>query len=180
MSRSKRKVEVVYFCARTKPNLELLAKKQLENQGVEAYLPMLLERGKVIPLFRPYIFIKKPLSGQWRFILSTRGIQTLVFNGSEPATIKESILRKFMDEEGEDGYIIPPDPVPKQQSRKKQFEVGEKIKVLHDSFLGHLGVYQGMTSTGKERILMKLFNRDLELELENSQLEKSDEKNKQE
>ncbi len=155
--------KVPYFCARTKPNQEKLAQQNLKNQGIKTFLPMILEKGKIVPLFRSYIFIEKPPSGQWRFITNTKGIRSMVFTGNEPATIKKFYLRELMRECGRKGYMIPPELVPDESAKKRKINIGESVRIKHGSFVSQIGIYQGQSTEGRERVLMKFFNRESEL-----------------
>jgi len=108
----------------TKPKHEKSVEKELQNKGVEVFLPMLRERRKwsdrkkwvSFPLFRSYIFVKIEIKNSL-FVLQTKGVVKIVkFHGKIAVVPSESIhsIRLMIDggyNPKPTDYFIKGDPV---------------------------------------------------------------------
>lgn len=90
-----------WFLAQLKPNSAQIAKRHLERQGFEVFLPLedttQQRNGKYVTaqrlLFPGYIFVALDASqGQWRVINSTQGITRLVSFGRGPASVPHGLV----------------------------------------------------------------------------------------
>lgn len=90
-----------WYIAKTKPNCEFVAKRNLEQQAFATFLPLeevtQVRRGQFTTrhrvLFPSYIFISfDPLQGLWRSINSTYGILNLVSFGEMPARVPSGLI----------------------------------------------------------------------------------------
>ena len=102
--------EFGWYCVRTKSGAEELAKKNLERQGFEVYLPMTpsdLRKQKVTlnllePLFRTYLFMHlSEQVGDWSPIKYTIGVLGLVRFGGYPARVPEALIRELRERENQ-------------------------------------------------------------------------------
>ena len=86
-----------HYVAQTHPCAETLAKANLEAQGFETFLPVVVEEARrgvlgrkrvtaLAPLFPGYMFIALDLSSHWRAACSTKGVRRLLGRDSEHPT----------------------------------------------------------------------------------------------
>lgn len=95
-----------WIAAQLRPNCHQMAKRNLERQGFEPYLPTLavtMRRGAEFvkaerPLFPGYIFVPVIMgTAAWRLIGSTHGISRIVtFGDASPATIPDELVAAMM------------------------------------------------------------------------------------
>ncbi|WP_417250194.1 transcription termination/antitermination protein NusG [Celeribacter sp.] len=90
-----------WYLAQLKPNSAQIAKRNLERQGFETFLPLeevTKPRGSRFvtsrrPLFPGYIFVAfNAVQGCWRAINSTQGITRLVSFGRAPASVPSGLV----------------------------------------------------------------------------------------
>ena len=90
-----------WYVVHTKPSQESRAANNLQQQGFEAYLPLLktetLRRGKVHlrdePLFKRYIFVRfDALLSPWHSIRSTLGVHQLLRFGDQLASVPDTLI----------------------------------------------------------------------------------------
>ncbi|MGH1331525.1 MAG: transcription termination/antitermination protein NusG [Paracoccaceae bacterium] len=93
--------EMSWFLAQLKPNSSQIAKRNLERQGFETFLPLeettQQRSGRFVtarrPLFPGYIFVAfNAVQGCWRAINSTQGITRLVSFGRAPAPVPGGLV----------------------------------------------------------------------------------------
>ena len=86
-----------WFVVQTQVNAEAKAARNLLQQGFDIYLPRYLKRRSharkieriAAPLFPRYMFVRIDIAAQrWRSIQSTFGVSHLLFNGDEPAAVR--------------------------------------------------------------------------------------------
>lgn len=90
----------IWHVAATLSQQEHRAYNELCYQGFVAYLPLYLEPDtrRIVPLFRGYLFVAfDPEVDQWRAILSTRGIWSLIWRSPErPASVPVGYVEDLM------------------------------------------------------------------------------------
>jgi transcription antitermination factor NusG len=146
----------VWLLCRTEPRQERNAKWNVEkNSNAEAYLPVFLDptNGKIFPLFPNYLFVKVG-DGIWGFLKRTVGIFRVVMRGIQPDSMPNSIMEKLKEREYE-GLV-----------RLQKFEPGQKVEIN-----GWNGIYLGMKSKDRCRILMTMFGREVETDVTLSNLQ---------
>ncbi len=86
----------VWFVLATHPHREAQATEHLMRQSFHVYCPMTVKHIRHArrtydarrPLFPGYIFVEQPgLQQQWRPLLSTFGVRTVLMNGETPAKL---------------------------------------------------------------------------------------------
>lgn len=101
---------LVWVVVVTKPGQERRAKRELEQQGFEIYLPMRLSinhRRETVaaPFFPRYLFAHVTLaSAQWKAIWSTFGVQGLLGSVNRPYGVADRVIERVQAQE-EEGYI---------------------------------------------------------------------------
>lgn len=97
--------EMTWYLAQLKPNCSGIARRNLERQGFETFLPFELEtrvRGgrhasAKVPLFPGYLFVSlDPETAPWRKINSTLGVARLVSFSARPAPVPQPIVDGLM------------------------------------------------------------------------------------
>jgi transcriptional antiterminator RfaH len=139
---------LVCYVARAKNGRELWAGHNIRNQGHQYYLPMLYDakQKRPRPLFPGYNF---PITtGPWYFLRGTFGIAGLVMNGENPATLLMSEIDKLRALENEFGHI--------QLPKAAEFEQNDPVRIKTGAMAGYVGLYQGMASTDRVRVLLEV------------------------
>lgn len=149
------------------PHAERLAKENLENQGFETYLPMMIQAGKATkttpkppPIVRPflpgYLFVAiNPTIDRWRCLFSTRGVRSLIMAGVRPALVADTelqVIRNF--EEGGFIKMIDPDNAP------RSFEKGQKVRINDGgAFHGFEALFEQYLDKNRCEVLVTVFGR---------------------
>lgn len=122
-----------WFLAQLKPNAHKIAKRNLERQGFNVFLPEAEETRRrsgrfiteVKPVFPGYVFVGfDALQGGWRAVNSTLGVTRIVSFGREPAPVPAgliSALKRRFDEAG----------APKETD---EFQPGQEVKIAIGPF----------------------------------------------
>ena len=148
-----------WFLVYTKAREEERAKKNLENQGFETFLPMIATEKRtqpksfsLKPLFPRYIFTAINLeSDNWTEIKSTRGVSHVVVFGKTMASVPYSVIR-FLRRRVDDNDIL------KQKITRKIFQKGDKIIIKKGPLKGKEATFLSKTGKERVRILLKLMN----------------------
>ena len=123
----------------THSHKEQLALEHLSRQSFEAYCPRIRKRisharrflNVERPLFPGYVFVRVAASGdQWRPILSTIGVRTLVRFGNQLGLLDEAFITSLRARE-RDGVVVAPE-VP--------YQPGQRVKLVG-------GPFDGVTAT---------------------------------
>jgi transcriptional antiterminator RfaH len=153
--------------AQTQPFAEKKAKRFLEGQSFDCYLPKILvtqhipgwrasKRTREFALFARYLFVR--IESAWHAINSTPGISCLLLDGGmKPITVGEKVISELRSREDHNGFVILP--------KKEKFKVGQQVKVVSGQFQGQLALYDGMTSRQRERVLLQLLGQYVPVEL---------------
>ena len=160
-----------WYLIHAKPKSEQLAKENLERQGYETYLPLILgrakRRGKTIksiqPMFPRYLFIY--LSDQvddWGPIRSTLGVSVLVRFGMKPAIVPEALINGLKtNENGQGVHELP----------TKSLSSGDKLLIVEGPFEGYEATLFSQESDERIIVLLKIAENFVKLKLEQSLIE---------
>lgn len=119
----------------TKPNQEIIAKRELERQGFEVYLPMKLFEDKwknvrSTAFFQRYLFARIDVMAQdWRRIFSTGGVTSLLGCTLErpPIGVAEYVIERIKAQE-EAGYIRMMGEIADRKAGRR-FGAGEVVRM---------------------------------------------------
>jgi transcriptional antiterminator RfaH len=161
-----------WYLIHTKPRQEQRALSNLQQQGYQCYLPMIVieklsrERLHVIeePLFHRYLFISLDASryGQnWSPIRSTWGVSGLVSFGSEPAKISSGLIDLLRQQE----QGLSEDP-------QRLFSTGESLLVADGPFAGLQAVYQMASGENRAMVLIELMGKSAQMQIAPASLRK--------
>lgn len=144
-----------WYAAYTKPRMELWARSNLWERGVDVYLPIYRKRRRHArrvdwvsrPLFPRYLFLKADLSRTGsRALSATRGLINLVSagTGTKPTAVTASIINGLKSRENSEGIIC--------IEREKTFALGEKLLISEGPFQDWPAIFQ--CSSDEERIIV--------------------------
>jgi transcriptional antiterminator RfaH len=130
-----------------------LALHCLRQAGFETYAPRLREprtaHGRKVvrtPLLFPgYLFVFIRL--QWHTARWAPGVVRLVMNGTTPAAVPEAVIADLKARET-GGLIDLPRP--------PKFRPGDRVRILHGPFAGHIGLYAGMRPRERIEVLLAI------------------------
>jgi transcription antitermination factor NusG len=142
-----------WACAQTEPRREMTVIEYLANEGIGAYVPLMRERERVVPLFPTYLFVH--IIDRWHVVKNTIGVVRVLLAGEHPARVPEKIIMEIQEREGRDGVVKLPKPCKR----------GDRVRIVKGTFRDHLAVYDGMTAKQRERVLLEFMGRAVALEL---------------
>lgn len=154
-----------WLLVRSKPRQERKAKRWISEQGCEPYLPYAFDpvTKRSAPLFSSYLFaLASP--DNWGFINYSFGVRNVVTFGDQAAVIPSYVIDKLKASEDVDGLIHLPKP-------GSLYKKGDQIRVKFGSFVGQLGIYQGMNAQQRVHVLMNILNRQTRVTLDPSMVE---------
>ena len=96
-------------------------------------------------LFPGYLFVRIEL--QWTRARWCPGVVCIVLNGGTPAAVPDGVIMALQARET-GGLIDLPRP--------PKFRPGDRLRVLHGPFAGHVGVYAGMKPRQRVEVLLQL------------------------
>ena len=143
----------------TKAKEEQRAKKNLENQGFEIFLPMIafvkLNQSKPTTLkvmFPRYLFVKINTElDKWTRIKSTRGVSHLVVFGQRFAEIPNQVIAHFKSGADENDIF-------KQKVTRQRFQKGDKLVIEKGVFKDKDATFLSRKSKERVRILLRFVN----------------------
>jgi transcriptional antiterminator RfaH len=160
-----------WYLAYTKPKQEGIATLNLSNQGFDAYLPLYKAWKKSLddgamgfePMFPRYVFFR-PTSDRQSLstVRSTRGVQTVVSFGFEPATLKPELLDAIRDFENQRNHTGLEEVSP--------FQPGIRVR-LRDPAFRELEAVVHMVSSKRVAVLIEILGRQKVVSVEHGQLE---------
>ena len=112
-------------------------------------------------LFPTYLFIAA--REQFYSVLWMPGVVRLLMSGDRPAQLGAEVIAGIHKQEGRDGFVQI--PTARQGLRK-----GEQVRVTKGSFAGHLGLFEGMSSHERVRVLLELLGRKVSVEMAQTDL----------
>ena len=156
---SKVKENSKWLLVYTKAKEEQRAKKNLENQGFEIFLPMIavakLNQSKPTPLkamFPRYLFVKINTElDKWTRIKSTRGVSHLVVFGQRLAEIPNQVI-VYLKSGADENDIF------RQKICKREFQKGDKLVIEKGIFKDKKATFLSKKSKERVRILLKFVN----------------------
>ena len=143
----------------TKAKEEQRAKKNLENQGFEIFLPMIssekINQFKPITLetmFPRYLFIRiNAATDSWTQIKSTRGVSHLIMFGQKFAEVPKQIVTFLKAKADENGVV-------RQKISRHEFQKGEKLVIKQGILKGKEATFLSKNSKERVRVLLRAVN----------------------
>ena len=143
----------------TKTKEEQRAKKNLENQGFEIFLPMIAfakpNQSKSITLkamFPRYLFVKINTElDKWNRIKSTRGVSHMVVFGQRLAEIPNQVIA-YLKSGADENDIF------RQKITRQEFQKGDKLVIEKGMFKDKEATFLAKKSKERVRILLRFVN----------------------
>ena len=151
-----------WYVVHTQPRGESLAVTNLNNQGLETYLPRHLKRRRharrtewvPAPLFPNYLFVRFDIDRtRWRSIHSTFGVRYLVCNGERPAPVPHGIVEDIRSCEDDTGVVV--------VSKQAPFDKGELVRIMSGAMCDQVGLFDCATDNERVFILLDLLGRNV-------------------
>ena len=145
---------MLWYAVHSRPKQEHRALENLQNQGYEAWLPMItlekLRRGRVTevvePMFSRYLFIRLDTEQtNWSPIRSTMGVSRLVSFGNRPAAVADELIQALQ--------TLP------QRAPERLFQLGQSIKIVSGPLKGIEGIFQQADGEHRAMVLIDLLNK---------------------
>ena len=162
-----------WYLVYSKPQQEIVALRNLEQQAYHAYLPLLSEKKRVRgihktvsgPMFPRYLFVELDAQfDNWSPIRSTRGVSGLVRFGQQAARVPTDFILGLQENaERLREWVI----------QAAKFNPGDTVTLMDGPFKGYEAVFQ--TRKGHERaiVLLDIANRHTQLAVDMDMLEKT-------
>jgi transcriptional antiterminator RfaH len=162
-----------WYLVHTKPKQEKCALQNLQQQGYQCYLPILLSekfRQGILtiidePLFPRYLFIRLGQGNSaksWAPIRSTKGVSRLVSFGIEPAKIDDGLVELLRVQEA----AI-------QEKPERLFKPGERVCLTDGAFAGIEGIYQMADGECRVMVLIELLSKPVTIRVTPASLRKA-------
>jgi transcriptional antiterminator RfaH len=142
-----------WCCVRTKPRAEVYASERIQAAGYATLLPLLppKPRGAPTPLFPGYVFAL--VIQQWRALNTTFGVLAVVRTGDCPCRMPESEI-ETLKAMIVGGFVRLPGA--ESPTAKRQLAIGARVRIASGPFGGMSGLYAGMSTKDRERVLLNL------------------------
>ena len=143
-----------WYAIHSKPRQEERALENLQNQGYEAWLPLItiekLRRGRladvVEPMFSRYLFIRLDMEHtNWTPIRSTLGVSRLVSFGNRPAPMSDDLIQALRN--------MP------ERAPEKLLQPGQAVRVIDGPLKGLEAVYQQADGELRAMVLVDLMSK---------------------
>ena len=157
----------------TKANQELTAKRNLENQNFEVFLPLISKnhenlKNKYKAVFPRYLFLCiDPSKDNWLSINSTQGVQNLVSFGQELSTVSNEIILKLKSKVDKNNIFHPKKTV-------SEYISGEQIKIKEGRFKGLDAIFLSKSGEERSKLLIKFLSRELIADIASSDIGKKE------
>jgi transcriptional antiterminator RfaH len=83
-------------------------------------------------------------------------------DGLRPAKVPDSVIEEIRSRERNGVVVLP---------TREEFKVGDRVKVMHGPFAGHLGLYAGMRPHERVLVLLALLGGQQRVELPKDSIE---------
>ena len=156
-----------WLVVNAQPNREQTALAHLSRQGFEPYCPMLSKRIRharktetvLRPLFPGYLFVAHAGRGQqWRPILSTIGVRTLVRHGDAPCLLDAAVIAAVRARET--GNAIAAEPA--------RFQIGQSVTITDGPLEGLIAEVASLDDRERVVVLLDLLKRSVRVTIDAS------------
>jgi transcriptional antiterminator RfaH len=145
---------MIWIVAQTEAQREHVVRLLLMRLGFQSYLPRIKIRKRIKPLFPTYVFVQS--NDRFYPIMWTPHVIRLLWAGDQPAKLDDQIIAELKKREI-GGFVKLPKPL--------RLKPGQQVKVVRGYFADRIGIYDGMSSRDRERVLLELLGRQVRLEL---------------
>ena len=158
-----------WFVAQYKPNSFLLAKRNLEKQGVITFLPLIdiTRRSSsrfftdAKPLFPGYIFVSFNLgSFKWTSINYTIGLNKLIMKNNIPQNVPEQFINSLKLRCDDTGKIM----------KGNMVKIGKKVEVLQGPFAKMVGSVEKIDPEERITLLFQILGQQTKTIISNKDI----------
>ncbi len=151
-----------WYAVYTQCRMEMWARANLWERGLEAYLPRYHKRRRharrsewvAAPLFPRYLFVRADLTRTGRRLIGAApGVVSLVCMGLEPAAIADAVIEDIRAREGESGLI--------DLERERALRPGEEVRVCAGPFRDAVGLFAAPSDRERVFVLLNLLGREV-------------------
>lgn len=170
-AREQHPIEFGWYCIQTKVGSEELAKRNLDRQGFETYLPMTpadLRKQRATlkelePLFKSYLFLHlSEQVGDWSPIRNTIGVLKLVRFAGYPARVPEHIISDLKELENRNGVHV---------VTQFEYQKGDKITIRSGGSFEYCQAIFQKSAGQRVWILMDILGRETEVQMLRREIE---------
>ena len=155
-----------WFLVYTKSGEENKAKKNIENQGFQVFLPLVSALSKksselisIEPMFPSYLFIRVNIKkDNWTTIRSTKGVNYLVTFGKQIATVPSNVIEYIKSKTDKNDILS-------QNIFKTSFERGDGLIIKKGIFKDKEAIFLSNTSKERVKVLLGLLNKQVMAEM---------------
>jgi transcription antitermination factor NusG len=152
---------MTWWVVQTESQREHVVRVLLERRQYEIYFPRIKQRSRIAALFPSYLFVRAV--EQFYPVRWTDHVVRLLMSGDHPAALVDDIVANIRKRE-RNGFVVLPAP-------SKRLKKGQNIRILNGSFCGHIGLYDGMSSHERARVLLDFLGQKVSVELPDRDLE---------
>jgi len=150
-----------WWVVQTEAQREHVVRLLLMRHGFTTYAPRIKHRGRIAWLFPAYVFVAA--REQFYSVLWTPHVVRLLMSGDRPAYLAADVIAELHDRETKDGFVrLPP--------ARPRLKTGQNVRIAKGAFCGQIGLYDGMSSHQRARVLLELLGRKVGVELPESDL----------
>lgn len=151
-----------WYVVYAKPRKEDCAQFHLRRKGLEVFFPRLLlphplpKRGRVVPLFPGYLFVRLQVPEEYTYALWSPGVRAVVSFNGKPAPIDEAVVAFLKQGANPEGIL----------TARSNLRAGQAVRLNGGPFAGLAGVIQDPPDAkGRVKVLMQLLNRQVKVEV---------------
>lgn len=154
-----------WYVVHTHAHAEDRAEVHLRRQGYEAYVPRCrtwrrhARRRELVqrPLFPRYLFVLLDvMRAQWRPILSTVGVSSLLMRDGRPIAVPPGVVEQIHDGEAKGLF---------ERTSGRRFSDGDPVRVVEGPFADFVGRFQGLADRDRVFVLLDLMERQVKVRL---------------
>jgi transcription antitermination factor NusG len=114
-----------------------------------------MEPGSGVPkaLFPGYLFVRP--GHRFNKLRSTYGVIDVITRGDKPEYVPKAVMKALRSNADKDGLVTLP--------RQRKPEKGEAVEIQIGAWKGFTGLYDGLDGTGRNRVLLSMFGREVVL-----------------
>ncbi len=165
----KRQHESRWYVVQSKPRKELFAGLNLENQGIQVFLPKIRKivrharrsRRVEAALFPSYLFVALDLSWQrWRSVSGTFGVSHFVTDGNRPLPAPRGLVEELISIADPAGVV----------DLRRSLTRGHDVRLLDGPFAGQVGRLIDLDEAGRADVLMNILGAQRQISVAASML----------
>jgi len=154
-----------WYAVATQPRMELWARANLWERGLEVYLPQYMRRvrhaRRVIEVksafFPGYLFVAADLElGHRRKVDSAPGTIGMVAFGEQPAAVPDAVMAELRRREGADGL---------HRIAAPGFRPGQKVRLAEGAFADHAALFESEVDATRVVVLLELLGRRVRMKV---------------